>query len=343
MEFKNIDCALIKDASNLFYYTRYSNSDALLILTENKKYYLTDARYIQEAHENLFGFEIIDINRDLFGALKAILSEGKYRRIGYEGNCPLNFYSELTQNIKGVEFVEIGKEIAFERSIKTEEEIQLIKKAQAITDKTFEDILSLIKEGMTEIELGRILNDLLYQNGADQAAFESIVAFGPNSAKPHALKTKTKLKNNSVIKVDFGAKYKGYCSDMTRTVFFGGASQKQKEIYQHVLNAQNAALENVYTGIGCPSAYALANDYFVKENLDKYFLHSLGHGIGVDVHERPALSPKSNEILQENMVVSIEPGLYYINEFGIRIEDIILFKKTTVENLTKSVKQMIIL
>lgn len=338
-----MDCVIIKNPSNLYYFSKYNNQDALIVLSNQKKYYLTDARYIQEAHENLTDFYIIDINRDLFCALAEIIGQNKYIKIGIENDLSYNFYKKLTEKFLQCSFLDVSVNISYIRSIKSIEEIQLIKKAQQITDKSFNEILPLIKEGITEIELGHLLYNTLIKNGSEGMAFESIIAFGKNSAKPHALKTNAKLQHKQLIKMDFGAKYKGYCADMTRTVAFGDISQQQKNIYDKVKNAQQVALSNLYTGISCKQAYDYANDYFKQFNLENYFLHSLGHGLGTDVHEMPSLSPRSKEILQENMVVSVEPGLYFTNEFGVRIEDIIVFKKTGIENLTKSQKQLIIL
>lgn len=340
---KKADCVIIKNPSNLYYFSKYNNQDAVIIYADAKKYYLTDARYLQEANENLNDFIIIDINRDLFGALFEIINENKYINIGIEDDLPYNFYNKLISGLAQCNFVDVSKEINYKKSIKTDEEIELIKAAQQITDKTFSDILPLIKEGITEIELGHILYNLLIENGADGMAFESIIAFGRNSAKPHALKTNTKLRKNQFIKMDFGAKYKGYSSDMTRTIAFGSVTSKEADIYQKVKSAQQIAIDNLRVGLSCKEAYNFANNYFKEFNLQKYFLHSLGHGLGTDVHQTPALSPKSDEILEENMVVTVEPGLYLADQFGVRIEDIIVFKKLGVENLTKSQKQMIIL
>lgn len=340
---KNTDCVIIKNPSNLFYFSKYTNEDAIIILSDSKKYYLTDARYLQEVEENLNDFIIIDINKDLLGSLTAIINDNKYINIGIEDDLTYTFYNKLKSRLPQCSLINVSKEISNKRSIKSDDEIELIKKAQQITDKTFSDILPLIKEGITEIELGHILYNLLIKNGADSSAFESIIAFGKNSAKPHALKTDTKLQNNQFIKMDFGAKYQGYCADMTRTVAFGKVSKNEEDIYNAVLGAQQKAIDNLYTGISCKDAYNLANNYFKENNLEKYFLHSLGHGVGTDVHELPALSNKSEQRLQENMVVTVEPGLYFANQFGVRIEDVIVFKKSGAENLTKSQKQMIIL
>ncbi len=339
---KKCQCLLIRTHSNLFHFSGYDNADAAILIFPDKKYYLTDARYTEEAAELLQGFEIVDIRRNMADTIQKIITDNSAKTIGIENDLPMNFYRLITGRI-AAEFIDISDDIQKMRAIKTPEQIALIKKAQEITDKTFSDILPKIKECMTERQLCMALENTLLENGADGIAFKSIVAFGKNSARPHALVGDKRLENGSVIKLDFGARYKGWCADMTRTIFFGMPTAQQKEIYNAVLEAQQAALDNLYTGISCKAAYALANDCFVARGLDKYFLHSLGHGLGTDVHEIPSLSPRSEEFLQENMVVSIEPGLYIPHQFGVRIEDIVFFKKSSIENLTKSQKAMIIL
>lgn len=341
--FDKAEMLLLKNPSNLFYFSKYKNEDAIILMIEGVNFYLTDARYLDEATEAIKDFVIIDTERDLWAKIVKIVHKYKIKSIGIENDLPMNFYFEMKNKLNDIPLKDITKEISDKRCIKTNEEIALIKKAQNITDKSFAEVLPLIKEGITEFELCRTLENLLYKNGATGLAFDSIVAFGAHAARPHAHLTNTKLKNNQFIKMDFGASFQGYCSDMTRTVAFGKVSTREMEIYNIVLDAQKAALENLYTGISCSDAYHFANDVFKKHNLEKWFLHSLGHGLGTDVHELPTLSPRSDQVLQENMVVSIEPGLYFKGEFGVRIEDIVVFKKTNAENLTKSKKQLIIL
>jgi|BioPla2DNA2_1021312.scaffolds.fasta_scaffold00202_26 Xaa-Pro aminopeptidase len=337
------DCVLIKNPSNLFYFSKYQNQDAIIIFCGNKKYYLTDLRYLDEAEEVLTGFEIVDIKRDGIGTIKDILEKNKCKTLGIEDDIPLSFYNQLCNNLDFIELKDISGEIRSIRAIKNDEELEKISVAQKITDKTFIDLLGYIKEGVTERELKHILEDLIYKNGGEDTAFDTIVAFGAHTARPHAHITDQKLRKNQLIKLDFGAKYQGYCSDMTRTIAFGAPDNEQKEIYQTVLSAQMTALEYAKTGMAAKDLYHKANEYFIEKGLEKYFLHSLGHGVGVNVHETPTISPKSQDILKENMAITIEPGLYIAKKFGVRIEDMIVFKKERVINLTNSQKELIII
>ena len=229
------------------------------------------------------------------------------------------------------------------RAIKDSTELEFIKKAQEITDKTFEDLLPSIREGMSEIELATILESLLHKNGANGLAFESIVAFDKNTAIPHAVRSMNTLKNGSLITLDFGAKYQGYCSDMTRTIAFGDVTDEEKKAYEYVSIAQEMALSIMHAGMTGKECDSMARLFFAEKGLDKYFIHTLGHSIGLEVHEFPRLSQKDTTVLEENMVVTVEPGLYFDGYFGIRIEDLVILNKTDIINLTKSPKKLIII
>ncbi len=168
------------------------------------------------------------------------------------------------------------------------------------------------------------------------------MAFGKNTSKPHAQPSNTKLEKGMPITLDFGAKLNNYCSDMTRTIFFGQPNQEMIDIYNIVLEAQNIALNNINEGMTGKECDSLSREYFKKKGLDKYFLHSLGHSLGIDIHEWPRFSAQSQDIMKQNMVLSVEPGLYFEDRFGIRIEDIIYFDKNGIVDLTKSPKNIII-
>ena len=205
------------------------------------------------------------------------------------------------------------------------------------------EIIGEIKDGITETELDRVLKSKLYKNGADDLSFDPIVAFGTNTSKPHAHPGETKLSSGMFITLDFGASYKNYFSDMTRTVAFGKPTSEMIKIYDTVLTAQEKALERLHAGITGKDAQKVVEDYFEENNVRKYFTHSLGHGLGIDIHEEPNLSAKNNQPIPENCVTSVEPGLYFPHKFGVRIEDIVVFTKKGVKNLTSSQKKLIII
>lgn len=331
------DLCIIKSPSNLFYLSQYENADAVIVIDKGKNYYFTDARYFEEVKCLQKDFVISDIKD-----FKAFISDGDFRATSVEKNLSVADYLELKSY--GIqEFNFIDEEISKLRAVKSEKELNFMISAQAITDKAFEKILSCIKEGITERELASKLEAFLFESGGEDLAFKTIVAFGENTSKPHAHRTDKKLEKGMPITMDFGAKFGGYCSDMTRTVFLGEPSKKIKDIYYAVAEAQEAALAGINVGMTGRECDAIARNLFAKKNLDKYFLHSLGHGLGIDIHEYPNFSPKCEAVMREGMVLSVEPGLYFAGEFGVRIEDVIYFGENGIINLTKSPKNMIII
>ena len=231
---------------------------------------------------------------------------------------------------------------ALENGTTVHDELKKIKAAQKITDTVFSKVIDRIKEGMTEMQLKTELDSLIVSAGA-VPAFDSIVAFGENTALPHAHAGDRKLKYGDAITLDFGAKLNGYCSDMTRSLAFGHACDEYRSVYNAVLGAKNNAESLIKAGMTGRECDLTAREYLAARGLDAYFTHSLGHSLGIDIHETPNLSPRSEEIIPEGAVTSVEPGIYLDGKFGIRIEDTVVFKKTGVDNLTNSTEQLIIL
>lgn len=227
------------------------------------------------------------------------------------------------------------------RVIKTTEEIRKITKAQIITQKAFEKIIKLIRVGQTEEEIAEKLTKIIKSAGGQGLAFEPIVASGPNSGLPHHVTSDRRLAINDILLFDFGAKYQDYCADLSRTVFIGKARDHHRNIYRHVQEAQLQALTKIRHGIKLSQAYHLANNYFIRHKLDHYFLHGLGHGIGLEVHEAPYLRSTANDQrLTNGMVFSVEPGLYF-PWGGMRIEDLVVIRNGRAQTLGKSVNRLI--
>lgn len=335
-------CKLFKNESNTFYLSGYKNADSIIILAD-KKYYFTDARYLLEVKERLADFEIVPISGNIDGFVADFAAKCGFESIEIESDLPYSFATELCRKNPSLTLSISDNYISALRSVKTAAELAVIEESQRVTDKTFTEILPLIRENMTEIELAHLLESLLYKNGADDLAFSSIVAFGENTAKPHAHRSERRLKNGEFVTLDFGAKVKGYCSDMTRTVCFGTPTGEMKKIYSVVSKAQSNALEKLSAAYTGDRAHNLAVEVFSRYGLERYFTHSLGHGIGIDIHEKPNLSPSNKEKLFANAVVSVEPGLYIDGKFGVRIEDMVILQDNGVKNLTNSEKQLIIL
>lgn len=225
--------------------------------------------------------------------------------------------------------------------IKTNEEIEKLRKASLLNDKGFEYICKQIRPGMTEKEIANLLDEFMFANGATGLAFETIVGSGVNSAQIHSTPTDRKIEENDIILFDFGYVVDGYCSDMSRTVFVGQATEKQKKIYDLVLKTQLNAIENIKVGMTAKEADLQGRQIILDAGYD--YAHSLGHGIGKIVHEDLIISPKRDTILEENMVFTIEPGIYLENEFGVRIEDVVVLTSNGIETLSKATKEMIII
>ena len=323
-----------------FYLTGFESSFGYVLTDKNGSVFYTDPRYIEAAQAALKGTEI---KVELFqGSLSDVLKP--YKEVAVPlARTYYPVYKKITDSGKSVK----DSLPAFTRSMSVKQpyELENIKNACRITDKAFNALLGNVKEGMTENELAAELEYLMRKFGASGTSFDTIVAFGANSSVPHHETGETRLKFGDVVLIDFGCKYGGYCSDCTRTVLFGdnGKCADFKKAYSHVLKAHMLVKDKLTDGMTGREADAVARGYLKSNGLAEYFTHSLGHGIGINIHEFPALSMKSDDILKNGMVFSDEPGVYFQGRFGIRIEDSVTLQSGAVESLTDSDKSLIIL
>lgn len=342
MKLIDIDGMIVTNPVNIRYLTG-TNAEGMFLITNKENVLITDARYIEEVNNNItIGDEII-----VYDGIS--VSEDDYlgffsecSKIGIEENyVTYAKYQNYVRKFRLKETVETNYLVENMRMIKDDDEISRIQKACEITDNCFRYLLDFIKEGMTEKEIALEIEKYFIKNGADGVAFETIVASGENSSKPHTVPTDRKIKNGDAIVIDFGAKYKGYCSDMTRTIFVGEVDEETKNLYNFILGCQTRATSKIKDNAeGKLIAKSLESEF---NNRNYSMIHALGHGVGIDVHEIPILSTKSCFTLKENMVVTNEPGIYLPGELGIRIEDTILVNKMTSEVLTKSDKKLIVI
>lgn len=344
----NIEVMLITDYYNLRYYTGFSGTSGIAIISEKDKLFFTDFRYVEQAKKETKekGFKVIDVKSGiLMEGLKDYIENRKIKKITVENKTmTLKYFEELKKMFPEIKF-EMGEDkLEKFRIIKKNDEIENIRKAANIADIAFNEILKDIKVGVKEKDIAAKLEYIMKINGAEKNSFETIVASGYRSAMPHGVATDKLLAENEFVKMDFGAYYNGYVSDITRTVFLGSKiSEKHIEIYNTVLEAQRLALENVKAGIKASDLDKIARDYIKSKNYGENFGHSLGHGIGLEIHEAPRVSEKSNVILRENMLITVEPGIYIEGFGGVRIEDDVVVKNNGCEILTKSTKELIIL
>ncbi|MBQ7339617.1 MAG: M24 family metallopeptidase [Clostridia bacterium] len=331
---------LLKDRIDRRYFSGIDIAEGYLIYSSESAYF-SDNRYYLDLKRRLSNSPI---KAELFSGLQDVekfIKEKGIKRIY------INFSKETVEDYNayknwGIEILD-GREIINSlRTTKSEKEIEYIEKACKIAQKAYYNAIKKVKEGMSEIELKEIIEENLKKQNST-SAFDIIVAFGKGSAVPHHETGKTKLKKNQVILVDMGATYKGYLSDITRTAFFGKPSKEFIFAYDKVLRANLLAEEEIEDGFTCCEADAVARNYLKEHNLDKYFTHSLGHGVGLEIHENVVLSPRSEEKLRENAVFTIEPGVYFENKLGIRIEDTVCIKNGKVKRLFTDDKKLLII
>lgn len=345
MDFNQFDIVLITDEKQRLYFLTFASTDGYAILTKEKKYLVIDSRYLYAAKQVLTpkGIEVVE-GRD-FTYFVNLVNSINAKKVGIDFNyTSLSTFETLKNLLPNAQFVNVSCEIAGQMSVKTQNEIDTIQKACEIAQRSFNEVLPFIKEGVTERQLANELEYRFKKYGASDKSFDTIVAFNENSAVPHHQTSDKPLTPNSVVLMDFGCIYNGYCSDMTRTLFFGNPTQKFLNVYNAVYDANINALENITSGMTGQTADKLARDVLAERGLDSYFTHSLGHGIGVNIHEYPNLSPKAESVvLLDNMVFSDEPGVYLDGEFGVRIEDSCYLKNGKAYSFMTEDKKLIVI
>ncbi len=340
------DAVIVVSPENRRYLTSFNSSDGFLVITKNQTVFFTDSRYIEAAKNEISVCEVRLLKR-LSETVSPFLEELNIKNIFLETEkltvAQLNNLKNAFPFADVSALDEVDEIINSLRAIKSKDEVEYIKKAQAIAEEAFKEILKFIKIGVTEKEIALQLDFYMLSHGAEAVSFETIAVSGKNSSMPHGVPTEKKVENGDFITMDFGAVYKGYHSDMTRTVAVGNISEKQKEIYSIVLNAQKEALSVLKSGISCKSADKAARDIITASGYGENFGHGTRHGVGVEIHEAPNLSPYSQSVLNCGNIVTVEPGIYIENEFGVRIEDMALITENGYENLTSCEKELIIL
>lgn len=333
-------CAfLIKGHSNVFYYSGFTSEDAYLLISENERFIITDSRYFEQARLEVPDFTLIDIRKGWGEILKLAGREN----IKFTDNAfSVREYNAI-KSVTDKTFITAQTEIDFPRRIKDKDEIRAIAEAEAIGDGAFSYILPRLRAGMTEIEIASELECFMRREGAAGTSFDTICASGVRSCMPHGVAADKVIEKGDFLTMDFGCVYHGYCSDMTRTVIFGKPTAKQREVYDTVLRAQTEALEGIKIGMSCAEVDKLARDVIAEAGYGDKFTHSLGHSVGIDIHENPVFSPRSEDILETGHVLSVEPGIYLDGEFGVRIEDLVAVTDTGIVNLTHSPKELIII
>lgn len=342
------DAVLVISEKNRMYFTGFASTFGyLLLFRNNKNVFITDPRYYEMAC--VLNCDTLQVLQTKGGAstldtVKELLHEARCKTVGYEDTeLTVAEFSSLSAKLADFTFVPCGNSINFVRSFKDETEIAYIKKAQKITDAAFSDILKIIRAGMSEKDLAVELEYRMAKNGAEGLAFETIIASGVNTSKPHAHPTDKLIENGDAVTMDFGARYHGYCSDMTRTIFVGEPSAEMRKIYDVVLLAQKTGIQNAYCGISGAELDSYCREVIKANGYGEYFAHSTGHSLGIDIHEEPRAAVGVATRFAAKQLVTCEPGIYIAGLGGVRIEDLLLFEQDEVIDLTTSDKNVIIL
>ncbi len=341
----NLDAILITDKYNMHYFSGYTGGTGYVLVTSSNVYILTDSRYTEQASLESKGSIIYDVgNRSYSRLIKTIIDEGNIKELGFENlNIGYNTFFQLNKVCEDINLISVDNKVSILRCVKSREEILLIKEAESIGDTAYSHILDYIIEGTSERDIAVELEYFMKKSGANGLSFDTIVASGTNSSMPHAMVTDKKISVGDFVTMDFGCIYRGYCSDMTRTVALSGCSREQENIYDIVLEAQEAAISEIKAGVLCSYIDSIARDIISDAGYGEYFGHGLGHGVGLDIHEEPRFSPKCDVVLEPNMVITVEPGIYLPGKFGVRIEDLVVVTEDGYENLTNSYKELTIL
>ena len=350
---KNLDkyLSLLSDGQGLLLTSRYSRhygaefdiAEGAAVVTKNGCRYFTDSRYIESAQNNLKGFEVLDVaGHGYFKRINDAIADFGVEELWFEENyLTAGEMMAYEKNLKAKLTPNNAKINGF-RGVKEEWELELMRKAQDITDKAFAEVVTHIKPGMTELELQAELIYCMYKNGGTGLAFDPIVVSGPNTSLPHGVACERVIQEGDFVTMDFGASYMGYCSDMTRTVAVGYATEEMKKVYNTVLEAQLAGLAVSKAGVPGQDIDGAARKVIADAGYGEYFGHGYGHSLGLEIHESPSPNARNEEPMPVGAVASAEPGIYLPGKFGVRIEDTCIYLADGIEILTKSPKELMI-
>lgn len=340
LEFYQSSAYLITSEVDRFYYSGVKNDEGYLLLLPDKSYYFTDARYFYALKNSLKDKNVIPLLYKGIEDIKSLLITENITTLFIDfDRVTLTEYKNYETLCEKV--CDGSEQLKRARITKTNIEIESIKKACDIASSAFDYILPFIKKGVTELSIKKRLETFMKKQGAEKPSFETIVAFSKNSAVPHHQTGKTKLKQNQAVLMDYGCVVNGYSSDITRTVFYGTPTDKFKQTFYAVAGANLLGMERVSVGKSVREVDGEVREYFNSLGVLDKFTHSLGHGVGLEIHEEPRLSPKGKGELKNGMVFTIEPGLYYDGEFGVRIENTVVIKDGVAISLTGNGRELI--
>ena len=337
-----VEGLLLTSRYSRYYGAEFDIAEGVAIVTKAGCRYFTDSRYIESAQNGIQGFEVLEINREnpYTKRINEAIAEFGIQTLGYEEEyltvAEFRSYEEKLE----AKLVPYNEKINGFRIVKEDWELAFMRKAQEITDKAFAEVLGRIKVGMTEKELQAELIYCLYKNGGEGLSFDPIVVSGPNTSLPHGVAGDRVIQEGDFVTLDFGVLYKGYCSDMTRTVAVGYATEEMEKIYNTVLQAQLAGIAATRAGVTGNQIDGTARKVITDAGYGQYFGHGYGHGLGLEVHEMPGCNPSGQTPMPVHTICSAEPGIYLPGKFGVRIEDVVIFEENGCENITNSPKNL---
>ena len=343
-ELEGVDCALITSDINRRYFTGMKSSAGVILAFPGKAYLLIDFRYIEKARETVKDAEVIEAKK-LGEQLTELLKRHGARTMAIEAKTmtvsELSGYKKLFSGIDIDSSDKLSNAVGALRMVKDAEELACIEKAQSIAETAFDHILGFIREGVTERQVALELNRVMFENGAEDLSFETIALSGANTSMPHGVPSEKPIQRGEFVLMDYGAVWNGYHSDMTRTVCVSEPSDEMRRVYNIVLEAQLAGINAAKPGITGKELDAVSRSIIEKAGYGDNFGHSLGHGVGMEIHEEPFASPKQKTVLKAGEVVTVEPGIYLAGKFGVRIEDFVILTENGCRNLTKCEKNII--
>ena len=332
---KEVDGFIVTNLNNIHYLVGFSGSSGVLIITQKEVVFFTDFRYKEQCAREIKSADVVIVKESLFDEISRHSIVRSLKKIGFEESIKYSSYSILKKELKGKKLSPLKNKVEELRKIKEPGEIKIIKESAKIALSSFEAIKSLIKVGIREMDIALELEYRMKKNGAQGTSFETIVGSGPNAALPHARAGRRKLKSGDTVVLDFGVLYYYYSSDTTRTIILGENPEAHK-VYKIVEKAQLAAIKEIKPGVALKELDHIARDIISNAGYGKYFGHSLGHGVGLEVHELPRLSTKSEDIAAPGMVFTVEPGIYIPNSCGVRIEDMVVVRDKGIDIITKT-------
>lgn len=332
---KGLDAFLVTNNANVTYLSGFTGTDSLLLITPDSQFFLTDSRYTEEARDHIKAFVIVEVVSSTFDTIKTIVRNNRIKKMGIESmNIPCAVFRRLEDCVGRTKIFQSQNIVEGLRAVKDKDEIELIKRSVSLTKTVLKKSVGMIRYGMSELSLSQLIECEFIKRGA-KASFQTIVAHGKNCSKPHAQPTDAKITKNDFLMIDMGCRLNSYNSDITRMVLMGRIADKIREIYTIVRAAQERSFEAIRPGIKISEVDRAGRSYIEKKGYGRFFGHSLGHGVGLDIHEEPSISGRNTGVLKPGMVFTVEPAIYIPKFGGVRIEDMVLVTRNGCEILTQ--------